>query len=73
MSRLGEKIAAEVPESLVDYINGHPRVVYAVTVPLVAWCGYTLVRAVRLHAFAEQFVAERLGDVQRAASEALGG
>lgn len=73
MSTLSRKIADEIPDSWLEYVAEHPRVLYAITVPLVAWCGYQFGKAIRVHILAELYIAERVGDVQRAASEALGG
>ena len=66
---LGQKFASEMPESWGGFIHDHPRAVYAVTIPLVAFAAYNLVIAVRVHMAAEDF----MGRVQKAASEALGG
>ena len=70
---LGEKIAGAIPDSAIEYVHEHPRVVYAVTIPLMAYCAWVFLRSVRLHAAAEQFVAGRVSGLPRAASEALGG
>lgn len=73
MSRIGEKIADEIPESWVKFVHEHPRVMYAISLPLLGFCAWNLIRAVRLHVLAEMFVAARESDAARAASEALGG
>lgn len=70
---LGEKIAEAMPESWVQYISEHPRVVYFVTVPLVLLATYNLERAWHLQTTAEMFVKQHAADAARAASEALGG
>lgn len=70
---LGEKVADAIPDRCFEYVHEHPRVLYAVTVPLVAFAAYTLVRGIRVHVMVEQFVAAHTADAARAASEALGG
>jgi hypothetical protein len=70
---LGEKIADSLPDSAIEYVNAHPRVVYLITVPLLVWAAWNLEKAYRLQAHAELFVRQRLSDAARAASEALGG
>ena len=70
---LGGKIADSLPESAVEYIERHPRVVYLVTIPLLIWAAYNLECAYRLQAHAELFVRQRVSDAARAASEALDG
>ena len=70
---LGETIADAIPDSVFEYIHDHPRVLYAVTVPLVILAAVNLERAYRLQAMAGQFVRHRASDAARAASEALGG
>lgn len=70
---LGEKIAEKVPDSVIEYVHEHPRVLYVVTLPLLAYAVYNLLVATDLQVRVEMFVAERMADAQRAASEALGG
>lgn len=65
----GERFADAIPDSVFAYVHEHPKTMYVLTVPLVVFCTYNLLRAVRLHAQVERYVAE----LQRAASEALGG
>ncbi len=69
----GEKIADLIPDPVFEYVREHPQVLYAVTVPLIAWSLYNLLGAVRVHVRAEAFIAARAGDAARLASEALGG
>lgn len=66
---IGGQIADALPDSVIEYVHEHPRVVYVVTIPIVAFAVVNLVKAVRLHVAAEAFV----GEVQKTASEALGG
>jgi hypothetical protein len=70
---LGEKIADSIPESVIEFVHEHPRSIYVVTVPLLAYAVYNLLRACDLQTRAEMFVAAHVADAQRAASEALGG
>lgn len=69
---LGEKIADKVPDSVIEYVHEHPRVIYVVTLPLLAYAVYNLLVATDLQVRAETFVAARLADAQSAASEVLG-
>jgi hypothetical protein len=66
-------IADALPDSAIEYIEQHPRVIYLVTVPLLVFAAYNLEKAYRLQAAAEMFVRQRVSDAARAASEALGG
>lgn len=70
---IGERIADSMPDSWVEYVGEHPRVLYFVTVPLLILAAYNLDKAYRLQAMAELFVKQRASDAARAASEALGG
>jgi hypothetical protein len=70
---LGDKLADLVPDEVIVYVHDHPRVMYFVTVPLIALMTANLYRAMELHVKAELFVAAHKGAIQAAASEALGG
>lgn len=70
---IGEKIADAIPDSVIGYVNEHPMVLTAATFVL---CSITLALfhvATELDVRANDFRRARLGEVQRAASEALGG
>lgn len=70
---LGEKIADRVPDSVIEYVTEHPLVLTGLTFAL---CTITLALfqvATELDIRANDFRRARLGEVQRAASEALGG
>lgn len=56
-------------EGLEDYARRHPRLVRYATGALVTWAAADLLAAIRLHVQAARLVA----DLQRAASESLGG
>jgi hypothetical protein len=73
VSLIGEKIADSIPDSVFEYVNEHPRMVYLVTVPVLAYAVYTLLQATDLQVKAEMFVAGRIAEAQMLASEALGG
>ena len=66
-------IAGLVPERARLWLADDPRRLYLVTVPLVAFTGWQLVRAIRLHVSVEAVAAQYFSDAARAASEALGG
>lgn len=70
---LGEKMADFVPESMLEFANEHPRVLYLATVPLMFISLRLLLNTVRVHVMAEHIVAARAAELARAASEALGG
>lgn len=55
------------------FIDAHPRVLMFMTGALVVLSGAVFARAVQLDLITAQYVRDRLGEAQRAASEALGG
>lgn len=55
--------------TLDDYVRRHPRLVRFLTGALVTWAAVDLLAAIRLHVQAARLV----GDLQREASESLGG
>lgn len=70
---LGEKIADRIPDSAIEYVVEHPTVL---TVGTFALCAVTLAlfhMATELDVRANDFRRARLGELQLAASEALGG
>jgi hypothetical protein len=58
-----------VTDGLEDFARRHPRLVRFLTGALVTWAAADLLAAVRLHVQAARLV----GDLQREASESLGG
>jgi len=56
-------------EGLDQFARGHPRLVRFLTGALVTWAAVDLGAAIRLHVQAARLVA----DLQREASESLGG
>jgi hypothetical protein len=70
---LGEKIAGAVPDSLIEFVHDHPRVLTAVTAAMVVLSIAMQMAATELDVRANDFRRARLGEIQRAASEALGG
>lgn len=56
-------------ESLREFALKHPKALMCMTGALVAFSSWNLYRSVKLHVCAQGLV----GDIQRAASEALGG
>jgi hypothetical protein len=70
---LGEKIADSIPESAIEYIQEHPRILFAITIPLMFVSLNVFIKSVRLQVMTEHFVANRASEMARAASEALGG
>lgn len=70
---LGEKIAAAVPDSALEYVADHPTIL---TVATFALCAITMAvfhAAVELDIRACDYRRARLGEMQLARSEALGG
>lgn len=70
---LGTKITDAIPDSFYEYVNDHPMVLTAVTFGL---CVVTLAlfhEAAELDVRANDWRRERLGEMQRAVSESLGG
>jgi hypothetical protein len=70
---LGEKIADSIPEPVIVYVHEHPRVLTIVTGALVVVTMALAVSAAQLDAQAGAWRKARLGEIQIAASEALGG
>lgn len=70
---LGEKIADSIPEPVIAYAYEHPRVLTIATAALVIITSALAMSAVQLDLRACDFRKARLGEIQRAASEALGG
>lgn len=70
---LGEKIAGAIPDSLIEYMHDHPRVLTVVTGAMVILAIALQISATELDVRAHDFRRARLGDAQRLASEALGG
>jgi len=70
---LGEKIADRVPDSVLEFVSDHPTVL---TVATFALCTVTLTlfyAATELDIRANDYRRVRLGEMQLAVSEALGG
>lgn len=70
---LGAKIAEGIPDSVYEYVNDHPTVLTIVTFAL---CSVTLAlfySATELDVQANNWRRARLGEMQRAVSESLGG
>jgi hypothetical protein len=61
------------PDFAGGYFADHPRALTFLTGALVVITGALFMRAVELDVRAYDFKAMRLGEMQRAASEALGG
>lgn len=70
---LGTKIADSIPEPVITYVYDHPRVLTVVTAALVIITSALAMSAVQLDVRACDFRRARLGEMQRAVSEALGG
>jgi hypothetical protein len=70
---LGEKIADAIPESVIAYVYERPLVLTIATGALVVITGALFMQATELDVLACQFRRARLGEIQRAASESLGG
>jgi hypothetical protein len=70
---VGEKIADAVPEPVMAYFYEHPRVLCALTAGLVVGSIALMLTADELDVRANDFRRLRLGEMQRAASEVLGG
>lgn len=70
---IGEKIADSIPEPAIAYVREHPRVLTAVTAALVIITMALAMSAAQLDARAIDWRKARVGEIQRAASEALGG
>lgn len=70
---VGEKIADAIPEPVIAYFHAHPRALCALTAGLVIVSIAAMLTADELDVRANQFRRARLGELQRAASEALGG
>jgi hypothetical protein len=70
---IGDKIVDGLPDSAIEYMHEHPGVMYVITVPLLAFCAFNLVHAIRIHMFVQDVVRNRAFDAARAASEGLGG
>jgi hypothetical protein len=70
---IGEKIADSIPEPAMEYVREHPRVLFAITVPLMFFSLHVFVKSVRLQVMTEHIVANRASEMAQAASEALGG
>jgi hypothetical protein len=70
---LGEKITDAIPAPVMSYFNEHPRALCVVTGAMVVLSIALMLTADELDVRANQFRRMRLGEMQRAASEALGG
>ena len=70
---IGEKIADSIPESVIAYVHEHPRVLTIATAALVIITSALAMSAVQIDLRANDFRRARVGEIQRAASEALGG
>lgn len=70
---LGTKIAEKIPNRVIEYVSEHPT---TLTVATFALCVVTLSlfhAATELDIYANDYRRARLGDMQRAVSESLGG
>lgn len=70
---IGERIAGVIPDSLIEYMHDHPRVLTAVTGAMVILAIALQISATELDMRANDFRRARIGEIQRTASEALGG
>jgi hypothetical protein len=70
---IGEKIADAIPDSLIEYLTEHPTVLCAGTFALTVLTCALFETAIRLDVRACDYRKARIGQAQRAASEALGG
>lgn len=70
---LGEKIAESVPGPVITWFYEHPRAVCALTGLLFAVSVTAMLTASELDVHANDWRKARLGEIQIAASEALGG
>jgi hypothetical protein len=58
-----------IPKSMVGYAERHPKVLLVAAIALVGLATYNLIEAVGIYQKAKRFI----GELDRAASEALGG
>ena len=70
---LGTKIAGKIPDSVIEFANEHPKAVTAATLTLYAVALFVFLSATDLDIRANQWRRARIGEMQRATSEALGG
>jgi hypothetical protein len=70
---LGTKIADKIPDSVLVYVTEHPTALTVVTFALTVVTLSLFYTACDLDIRANDFRRARLGEMQRAASEALGG
>ena len=70
---IGEKIADAVPDEVYEYFREHPRALCVLSGVLLCVSIGLMLTADELDVRANQFRRARLGEIQRAASEALGG
>ena len=71
--RLGEKIADSIPDSVIEFVHDHPLVLTFATGVLVIVTTALSMSAIALDVRAVDWRRARVGDLQRAASEAHGG
>jgi hypothetical protein len=70
---IGEKIADAIPDGLVRYFVTHPRALCVLTGAAVCLSIGLMLAADELDVRANMYRRARLGEMQRRASEALGG
>jgi hypothetical protein len=70
---LGTKIAGRVPVAVIEYVNEHPTVLTIATFALSTLALALFYTATELDIRANDFRRARLGELQRAVSESLGG
>jgi hypothetical protein len=70
---LGTKIAGKIPDSVLEYAAEHPTVLTVVTFALTVVTLSLFYTATDLDIRANNYRRARLGELQKAASEALGG
>jgi hypothetical protein len=70
---IGEKIADAIPESFIEFVHEHPKVLTAFTGLLVGVATILLYQACELDTLACQWRKARIGEIQRVSPEALGG
>ena len=70
---VGEKIADAVPDGVIEYFREHPRALCGLTGALVVVSIALLLTVDELDVRANQFRRTCVGEIQKAASEALGG